>query len=79
MFCLMLKEEILLNKTAKYSGLGLSPGRANLGRTEPGRAMGGWRPAEGEKQAKGSRTLRAVPGARGGGRREELAGDGKRS
>ena len=59
--------------------LGLSPGRANLGRTEPGRAMGGWRPAEGENQAKGSRTLRAVPGARGGGRREELAGDGKRS
>lgn len=55
-----------LRGTGRHSlqrgGLGLSPGRANLGRTEPGRAMGGWRPAEGEnrQRARGpSRQCRA--------------------
>lgn len=41
-----------LRGTGRHSlqrgGLGLSPGRASLGRTEPGRAMWGWSPEEGE-------------------------------
>lgn len=67
-------------RSRQRGGLGLSPGRASLCRpwlpARAGAGEGGWRPAEGENTER-ARGPSGQCGARGGGRREKLVGDGK--